>query len=285
MGMLVAGGLLSQPAKVIEGIGTPTDDDVIYSQIVIGNIPRLLLEAARDVYLARVIVFCSLLDNDDLVRAKQLEMIRTAEGDPVIREIGKYWPMVQGMDNRFRMPIFEILQGTLVGLSPEQYQAFRLRITELIQADQKVSLFEFFLRQHLVVHLDRHFGRGLPHQIHFKQIVEVADSVAVTLSMLARVGHSDQATAQAAFQAGAATLDIAVEYQSSGMSFASLASAIERLSHSTFEIKKVVLRAATVIVSFDHQVTVEEAEMFRAFSESLDCPVPPLLASVGTNRN
>ena len=27
------------------------------------------------------------------------------------------------------------------------------------------------------------------------------------------------------------------------------------------------------------EVTVEEAEMFRAISESLDCPVPPVMAS------
>ena len=35
--------------------------------------------------------------------------------------------------------------------------------------------------------------------------------------------------------------------------------------------------AAAACVAADHEVTVSEAELFRAIADTLDCPVPPLL--------
>jgi Zn-dependent protease with chaperone function len=270
-----------EPTEVIAGIGVPTDDDVIYSQLLIGNIPRALLDAARDVYLARCLVFASLLDENVEVRKVQLEMLHEHTEAGVLEHVRDLWPMISNVDLRFRMPIFEILQGTLVGLSPEQYRTFRKIIATLIEADRKISLFEFFLRHHLVVHLDRHFGKGLPNAIRFKRVEDVAGSIQIALKMMADVGLDDDVQRRAAFEFGVRQWrgGPAIEYLAGNISFAKLAGAIDELSQATPAIKKEVLMAAARVVSFDRKISVGEAELFRAFSESLDCPVPPLLAN------
>jgi hypothetical protein len=160
-------------------------------------------------------------------------------------------------------------------------------VTELIAADQKISLFEFFLRHHLVVHLDRHFGHGLPHPVKYTRLPEVDGAIAMTLSVLAKVGHVDEQEARQAFQAGVKTFPSQVQapYVEGGFDFKLLASAITELSHASPKIKKLILTAAATTISYDHHVNVDEAEMFRAFSESLDCPVPPLLATPNPNRS
>ena len=53
-----------------------------------------------------------------------------------------------------------------------------------------------------------------------------------------------------------------------------------KLAHVSLEIG---LPGETVAITHDKQVTVEEAEIFRAMSESLDCPVPPVVASNAPN--
>jgi hypothetical protein len=54
---------------------------------------------------------------------------------------------------------------------------------------------------------------------------------------------------------------------------------LQRLSQSTPAVKKQVLSAAAIAITYDRQVTVEEAELFRAIAEALDCPVPPVVAT------
>ena len=63
------------------------------------------------------------------------------------------------------------------------------------------------------------------------------------------------------------------------ISFGMLAESLDRINQASHPVKKRVLAAAAVAITFDRHVTVEEAEIFRAMSESLDCPVPPVVAS------
>ena len=49
-----------------------------------------------------------------------------------------------------------------------------------------------------------------------------------------------------------------------------------RLHRAAPELKKQFLHAAATLITFDHEITVVEAEFFRAVGESLDCPVPLL---------
>ena len=41
--------------------------------------------------------------------------------------------------------------------------------------------------------------------------------------------------------------------------------------------KPLVLKAMAKCVTHDNQIHPEEAELFRAIADSLDCPVPPIL--------
>jgi hypothetical protein len=50
------------------------------------------------------------------------------------------------------------------------------------------------------------------------------------------------------------------------------------LAASAPAIKKQILTAAAIAITHDGTVTVDEAELFRAIAESLDCPVPPVVA-------
>jgi hypothetical protein len=58
-----------------------------------------------------------------------------------------------------------------------------------------------------------------------------------------------------------------------------LSESLRKLSQATPAIKKQILSAAAIGITHDRQVTVEEAELFRAIAESLDCPVPPVVAT------
>ena len=270
------------PAILIAGIGLPGDDDVAYSEQLVGQIPLELADAARDIFSARCLVFAYLLDDDATIRQRQQDMILRAEGEASWEETKRLQALIQNLNVRFRLPIFEILQGTLTGMSPEQYETFRVTVDALIEADQKTDLFEFFLRHHLMVHLDRRYGKLAPPRARYRAIRPLADDISLLLAVLVRIGHTDSEATQAAFQAALGSLgdgEAPSHRLTERLSYPALAQALERLSQATPPIKKRVLAAAAIAITHDHQVTIEEAEIFRAMSESLDCPVPPVVAT------
>ena len=60
--------------------------------------------------------------------------------------------------------------------------------------------------------------------------------------------------------------------------------ALNRLACASPQIKKRILEACAASIVADGQVTVDEGELLRVFADSLDCPVPPLLASEDSKR-
>ena len=55
--------------------------------------------------------------------------------------------------------------------------------------------------------------------------------------------------------------------------------ALEVLVKAAPQLKKRILEACAACICVDGTVTIEEGELLRAVSDSLGCPMPPLIAS------
>ncbi len=271
------------PSILIAGIGLPTEEDVVYSKLLVTSSPQQISEAVRDVFSARCVALAMLLHPPGPIRDQQLALIERREEKPTLTETLRLEPFVRELAPVLRLPMFEILQGTLAGMSQPQYLTYRGTISELTDADRQTSLFEFFLRHHLIVYLDRRFGAALPPDVIYHSIEPVAADVSKILSLLVHSGHRDRSHAEAAFQAA---VDATFAGSASALKMgevlgpSQLSDSLKRLSQATPHLKKQVLSAAAIAITHDRQVTVEEAEIFRATAESLDCPVPPIVATV-----
>jgi Zn-dependent protease with chaperone function len=268
------------PAVLIAGIGTITDQSVSYAQQLLGRVNSTLLAATREPFSARCAVFAFLLDSDESLRREQLQMIAQREGDPSAAESVSLWRLTEKMNTRFRLPVLEIAQGTLSGLSHEQYKSFRATCIELIKADGQLSIFEFYLRHHILMHLDRRFQlRSIP-KVDIKDVNDVANEIQLLLSAFVQIGHTDVDVAKSAFEAGISQTSLpAKSRELREWKYSDLDTCLTKLNRCAPALKKMVLQAAATAMTHDHQITVEEAETFRAFAESIDCPVPPIAAN------
>ncbi len=271
------------PLMLIAGIGIPTNEDMEFSQLLKSEIPEPVLEAIRDTFSARCVVFAALLDQDDVMAQQQLAMIRKTEAPGTMEMTIKLRRLLLPMPLYLRLPMFEIIQGTLSAMSPAQYPVFRQTLLDLIHADNRVDLFEFFLRHHLIVHLDRNFlpQRGEPDI--YRQLGPIRTEVSQMLSVLACVGQRQLTDQREVFRAAIASLFPAEEKLDdlfvTQWDHVRLAEALQTVARATPAIKKKVLSAAALAISYDRELTVQEVELFRAMAESLDCPVPPLVAT------
>ncbi len=271
------------PLLILEAIGTVQPEMVEYAARLREQLPESVQEAIHEPFSARAVAFVLLLDNkDEQVRKRQLSIIEEREGAGTRDAVLHLAQPVQEIPLESRLPILEILQGTLRNLSPEQFERFRDTVHALVKADERTTLFEFILSRLLLHHLERIFGKVKPPKTRYLAISAVTGEIETILSLLARAGHPEETEATQAFQAGLQVLGL--ENRISLQPFSALTptkldQALNKLEQSSAGIRKRLLSALLAAAGLDGQITVREAELLRVLADAIDCPMAPLVAS------
>jgi Zn-dependent protease with chaperone function len=267
-----------QPAAVVANIGQLTDNHYRHAQVLLAAIPAPLRQAARDTTQAPILVYALLLSPDSAEAGKQRAIVtQSAEaGAPAILEALR--PLTARLDPAARLPLLMLTLPALRQLDHARLERFLGVLDELVHADAKVSPFEFVLQKLLARHLK--LARQPAVRTDYVSFHAMNDEIAVVLSVLARSGHAEDATARAAFAAGAAQLKLIestlVLAAADACSFEALDQALEKLAAASLPIKKRLLVAAAHVIGSDGTITIEEGELYRAIAAAIDCPLPPL---------
>ncbi len=280
------------PLLLLGTIGAPDSSDVKRSQTLVEQLPDGIVEAAHHPYSARCVAFAMLIDDDDSQSRQQWSYLQQIEGDRTVKTTHQLLQSIHGLDLVYRLPLMEMVQGSLADLSPPQYQKFRATVQQLVKLDSKTSLFEFVVRHHLLMHLDRRFDYQKQPRVLYKKTSQVAREIRLMLSAFSSASNigsvlktehdADPGQIQTAFtlalQVAGGNDNRATDLKPETWSVDQLESCMRSLHQSSMEVKKQFLYAAAVLITFDHEITIAEAEFFRAVAESLDCPVPVLAA-------
>jgi hypothetical protein len=188
-------------------------------------------------------------------------------------------PDLAGLARQQQLPLVDMAVPALQQLSRSQYAAFRQCVTELVEADAQIDLFEYALQCILMRHLEVAHRRAAVVSYH--SLNPVAHECAVLLSALAYVGAENEAAARRTLVLAAGKIGLPagtvklLPPEQAGL--AAVAQALERLATVGPLQKRQVLAACSAAVLADRTVTVEEAELLRAVAAALDCPMPPLI--------
>ncbi len=265
----------------IEAIGQPSPEHVNYAQQTIARIDPVLREAAHDVYSARALIYGLMLDASEPVRARQLEALeRHAEPD-TYRHVVELADSVAVLDPRSRLPLVALSLPALKQLSDEQYIRFRACLDGLIMADRHVSLMEWALYRIVVHNIEEPAQPANTTALNTSR-----DDCEVLISALAHAGHENDADARLAFDAAVSGLPLPelTLRSADAATPAALEPAVIRLANLAPSDKRLLLQALARAVEHDGVVTVTQAELLRAIADSLDCPLPPLLADAADRR-
>ncbi|MBM4142629.1 MAG: M48 family metallopeptidase [Lentisphaerae bacterium] len=278
-----AARLAADPDEIVARVGAPGPRHLAYARQVLERIPAAAADAAREPFGARAIVYGLLLSRDGAVRASQWARLEGGADAAVLAEMRRLAPVMAGIEDALRLPLLDLAVPALRDLSPAQYQAFMSNVDHLVRADEEVDLFEYALRLVLRRQLEPAFGGARRHVIQYYDVTPLLRPAADLLTALAAWGADDVTGARRAFAAGASRLgarqapeigDIA------GAGLGSVDAALGRLAEAGPAVKRRVVAACAASVGADGKVTVEEAELLRAVSDALDCPLPPFTADM-----
>jgi hypothetical protein len=163
-------------------------------------------------------------------------------------------------------------------MSPEQFAEFKVHIQILIEADSRITIFEFSLKEIINHRLEAAFINTAP-KVLYKNIVPLTEDAVTLLTFLARAGHKDAEAAGKAFRTAVSALpirgkEIAMPEKAT---YQALHTALERFSQASSGVKKTVFDACCQCVLFDGRASVGETELLRAVAYALDIPLPPFI--------
>ena len=273
-----AGGAASSPT--VDQVGQPAGEAHLqYAARLVKSLPAQLVSAAHEPYGARAVVYALLLDHEAAPRQRQLAHLRGAADPGVYEETLRLMPLVQQLDMRARLPLLDMSLPALRGLVLAQYELFKQNVAALVQADNEIDLFEWSLHRILLHDLEAHFVKRRPPRVRHRTLASVRAHSELLLSMLAYAGHRDLESARHGFEQAKRSLELpdARLRPVDDLQFTALDAALGALEEAAPKVKRQVLRAAVACIAADRTVTATEAELLRAMSASLGCPMPPLL--------
>ena len=267
---------------VMPNTGNPTTAHLRYAEGLRASIPPTLQAAAREPLGASTLVYALLLSDDAAAREKQLGELSAATSPAICQETLRILPETQAVATHAKLPLVDLAMPGLRGMSPVQFQQFRVAVGKLVESDGEIDLFEYVLQKVVLRHLEPNFFQARKPVVQFYSLKPLAADCAVLLSALAYLGQDQPDKIDYAFRQGAQPLSYAGRIQLSlaaqdQCELEQVDAALNRLSQAVPQIKKNVLDACAQTVAADGVIQVMEAELLRAIADTLDCPMPPLI--------
>ena len=256
---------------VREGIANTTEIQPLHVELsrgVISGIDSQIVEAVREPWSARLVLFALLVDEG---QPKQQEILAKQLSVAELVEFNKLYTLITETKKSDRLPLIDLAAPALQQLSDAQKSLFNKVLTKLVKGDGVVDRFEWVFVSVIQKHI------APPNlQKSNRKLSQCKESVLLVLGMLAYYGATEQEAAEDAFTSGA-----------SGCSFENttipplgacgidgINKALKTLQSLRFKDREKLLLACEQVVVQDGRVTTTEAEVIRAIGDVLDCPIP-----------
>jgi len=274
-------GAAESVTSAVDQIGQPNTAHLQYAARLVDELPTAIVDATREPYGARALIYALLIDRQTETREVQIAHLSKAADPGVCKETLKLLPLIEQLDKRFRLPLVDITLPALCALTDTQYRQFKQNITELVEADRTIALFEWSLQRILLHDLDAQRFNVTPGRVRHHRLHRLRPHYELLLSTLAHTGHRDETAAHEAFEQAKQHADLpqARFRRDEECGLEAFDTALTVLEEAAPQIKRQILRAAAACITADRKVTVTEAELLRVMSASLGCPMPPLLST------
>lgn len=286
MGLAAAGQVqVGSAAAVADSIGNPTQQHIDFAAALLASLPEAVRAAAHDMHDACALVFALLLDpKDGPVQKKQLGQVDKLFGEQMAKATLKLSADVASLDPRAKLPVADLAVGSLRRMAKDQFERFNKLLESLAAADEKIDLFEFSLSKLVIRHLAPHFVKQQKKPARYYSLKKLSHECSVLISSLACTAGSNDETIQTAYAAGSSHLDATrlTQLPDVDCGLQELDQALVTLDGVSINLKRKLIEAAAATVSADGYLQIQEAELLRAISDSLGCPMPPLAIALAT---
>ncbi|MCE5288207.1 MAG: M48 family metallopeptidase [Nocardiaceae bacterium] len=277
------GGLAPQQVRlnadaVVATVGSPKPDDYESGTRILNQIPDELIDLAHNPNAVIPLMFGLLLDRDANIRNSQLTMIGQTFGNQVVANTMTAANQLAALDPQLRLAIAELSFPAMRRRTPDEIRAVLSLVGQLVNADGKVSVFEYCLGTLVYVGLHEALNFTSPWKSRRQNLGSAQNAIACLLAVLAITGNRDQQSAERAFRSGISTV-----YPNAQLPLLPVPQGVLALEAVWPVVdglqgndKALIVEAVVNTVMSDGVATLDETELVRTVCGVLHCPVPPL---------
>lgn len=266
--------------RAVSQAGQVDPEHLSHAREILDALPAPLLQAARDPYGSRALLYALLMNSEPLTRTAQLEILQARIEEDLAKLTAKLLSLLENQGIEIRLPLLDLAMPAMKELSADQYQAFESDLKELVKPDKNQNLFEWTLLRILEKRLGAHFHPAAREFLSYEALTQMLGESSVLLSAMAHAGHPESEKARQAFEQGAVFMELwgRLSFKTRAeCDLTILDQSLARLNHLAVLEKRLLLGGCAACIAFDKKVSGAEGELFRAVSDYLNCPMPPLL--------
>ena len=273
-----------QPAAGLQAlhaaVGTVTATGLQQTRSWLQHLPAGLREDLHDPDTARAMVCLLLLSDAADFRNAQVRILNTRNETSVLNGISRLQRACPRLHPEDRLPLLDLCVPALRTLPTEAKHGLLTLVAELIQADGKVSLYEYAVQQVLRAALEPE-AASKARQRQRVSVQACEREISLFLTVLARIGADTESQVQESF---AASLNVFREAHggigirllpAEACRLSELNQAFDPLSRLPPQIQQRLLQAGLAAISVDGEIRDAENNLFRAAAAALHIPLPP----------
>ncbi len=261
-----------EPESVRNSVGNYDERHLGYAHELLAAVPKSIQDDIHDPLRARAAIY-AMLAMSLPHPSQQLAQYLQGEESSTISLVMDY--DFSGVERAARLPLIELAVPAIRETDGHDVERFLQNCRMLIDADSKVTVFEFS-----VLSLLEHALGVNSKASHSADLKQINDDCALLFSVLAHAGHAEAKLAEKAFTVAwqQSRLDgLGQMVPRSGISLPRFSEALARLNGLKYRFKAQLIEGCTAAIAADGRVTITEAELLRAIGARLDSPIPPLL--------
>jgi Zn-dependent protease with chaperone function len=165
-----AAALAVDADSVIRQPGNITAQNIAHSRHLLTAIPEKIKNELSDILGAMAVTCMLLLDEDPQVRDIQMKRLHKRAPGRLVQHIVSLEPYFKSLDLQLRLPILDLALPVLRQMSAGQYAKFKAFIQILVEADARLSFFEFALQQIITHRLGASYRRHKREDSRWKML-------------------------------------------------------------------------------------------------------------------
>lgn len=235
-------------------------------------LPLLLLHSTRQPEPAIALVCCLLLQQDNDIRLKQLQLIKQLGSASLLQQTDQLCDSVASLDALQQVQLLQRLIPALKTLSESQFRQFEQLLQALMQAAGTADIGSWLTREFVEHSVAVQFDpEKISRKYSAKTLSELQPAVSALLSLISQVA-GDAVQQQQAWQAAIATLPFNTVSSRPDFSFSHLSQQLPQLLALAPQQKQQLWQAIEAGVKADTQLVTQEQALLLALALLLEMP-------------
>jgi hypothetical protein len=271
-----AGGGAFDLRGTIEQIGQPGWERMLAAAALAAALPGNIRRAAHSTEWAPEVLFYALLDPDEDIRERQLQILSGRMGADSGAQVRALLQSAGLPRAEQRLPLLDLAFPALKRRPPDFVSRVLDTVKALIDTDGRVAVFEFLLARVISQHLWESQSPDTVRTAGRRGLADCRDQARRVLAVLAQHGQDDPAAATAAFAAGCTALGMesAGGPPDPGDWVRCLDADLPVLDRLKPADKERLVAALAAVVTHDDRMVPAELELLRAACALIHVPLP-----------